>query len=272
MVTGSSSGIGKEIARNLAYFGATVVLACRNRDRGSQALQELVEETGNDRLSMLVVDVSSPRSMRVFVRNLIAGGPVHVLVNNAAVVTRARELSTEGHELTWATNALGYFQLSCLLAPHLRTSAPARIVNVASTLAGSLELDDLQFTRRPFSPLQAYSQSKQANRMLTWALAQRVSSHEVSVHACAPGKAATGLFHEPPGLRGRWQRFSARFLQSASNAARTPTFLASAESVHEQTNQFWIDEKPQPCKFRHDAQMKDLWLRCVEMTQVDLPA
>ena len=163
IVTGASSGIGKEIARNLAYFGATVVLACRNRNRGSATLQEIVEDSGNDRLSLLPLDLADPESIKGFVRQVTAKGkPVHVLVNNAGTFVQKRETTDAGREVTWATNALGPFALTNLLSKTLVKSGPSRVVNVASTLAGGLVLDDLEFEKRRYSGLKAYKQSKQA--------------------------------------------------------------------------------------------------------------
>ena len=95
IVTGASSGIGKEIARNLAYFGASVVLACRDRDRGSATLHEIVTDSGNENVTMMQVDLGHRQSIRAFVKNVTAGGPVHVLVNNAAVLCADRRVSPD---------------------------------------------------------------------------------------------------------------------------------------------------------------------------------
>jgi len=101
----------------------------------------------------------------------------------------------DGIELTFATNVLGYFLLTQELLGLLEKSAPARIVNVASTYASDLDLDDLQFDRRPFESFKAYAQSKACNRMLTWALARRLDGSGVVVNAMAPGLITeTGLY------------------------------------------------------------------------------
>ncbi len=276
VVTGASSGIGKEIARNLAYFGATVVLACRDRDRGSAALAEIVQDSGNERVTMLQLDVSSRASIRAFVRNVTAGGaPVHTLVNNAAILQRKRTQSVDGFESTWATNVLGYFTLSNLLLPSMRRVAPARVIHVSSTQAGGLELGDVQFTERPYDGLQAYRQSKQADRMLAWRLAEICRREMISVHACHPGVADTGLLGPAQtgwaGWVGRLLGAAARSaLKSPSEAAVTPTYVAAAPEVTEQTARFWIDQTPQPCRFANDTDgMAELWRTCVDQAQCD---
>lgn len=273
IVTGASAGIGKEIARNLAYFGATVVLACRDRERGSAALDEIVHDSGNDRVTMLQVDMGNPTSVRAFVRNVTAGRtPLHVLVNNAATICPTRQLTAEGVELTWATNVLGYFMLTCLLLPTLRRVAPSRIVNVACSDAGALDLGDVSFDRRRYDPMTAYRQSKAADRMISWRLAERCRAQGVTVHACDPGPAATSL--RPP-TGGFWGRIvgvgRSAVARPASTAALTPTFVAAAPEVAEITGRWWVEQKPAECAFtRETATMDELWAICARQTGVDV--
>jgi len=271
VVTGASSGIGKEIARNLAYFGATVVMACRDRQRGGAALEEIVADSGNDRVSLMLVDLASLASIKAFAKNLTAGGsPVHVLVNNASVIASKRSLSPDGIELTWATNVLAYFSLTNLLLPTLRRSKPARIVHVASTYARGLDLTDAQFERRRYSGLRAYAQSKQADRMLAWRLAAIVPAREVSVHACHPGLVASGLYRDQGGLLGRALGIGRLLMKSERAGALTPTFLAADPEVQEPTGRFWIDREPVACAFaKEPEQIRALWRLCAEQTRCD---
>lgn len=273
VVTGASAGIGKEVARNLAYFGATVVLACRDRERGSAALQEIVADSGNERVTMLQVDVSSRASVRAFARNATAGGaPIHVLVNNAAIMTPTRTTSVDGIESTWATNVLGYFAITNQLLPSLRRGAPSRVVNVASTYAGGLVLRDVEFTSRKYDGMAAYRQSKQADRMIAWRLAEICRRDMVSVHACHPGAIDTGLMRTTSqSWLGRLMGASRRAtLKTPAQGALTPTFCAAAPEVGEQTARFWIDNTPQPCKFAANGEeIAALWRLCVEQTGCD---
>jgi NAD(P)-dependent dehydrogenase (short-subunit alcohol dehydrogenase family) len=272
VVTGASTGIGKEIARNLAYFGATVVIASHDRERGSAALQEIVADSGNDRVSFMQVDVASRASIRAFVRNLTAGGsPVHVLVNNAAVIPAQRKLSPDGIELTWATNVLGYYAITAQLLPTLQRCAPARVVMLSSTYSRGLELDDVQFERRSYDGMDAYAQSKQADRMLTWRFAQLADAAAVGVHACHPGTIASELFRDQHGLRRVMMGLGrSLFMKTVCEGALTPTFVAADPSVDEQTGRFWIDRAPVPCKFaRDEAMIAGLWKLCAEMAQCE---
>lgn len=271
VVTGASSGIGKEIARNLAYFGATVVMACRDRTRGSAALEEIVADSGNDRVSLMIVDLSSLVSIRTFARNLVAGGsPIHLLVNNAACVAHSRRTSVDGIELTWATNVLAYFALTNLLVPTLRRSAPARVLHVASTYARGLDLSDVQFEKRRYSGLRAYAQSKQADRMIAWRLAAMLPAKEVSVHACHPGLVASGLYREQGGWLRRMLGLGSWLMKTEREGALTPTFVAADPDVQAPTGRFWIDQAPAPCEFvKNEDDLRTLWRLCADMSKTD---
>lgn len=269
IVTGASSGIGKEIARNLAYFGATLVLACRDRDRGSAALQELVDCSGNDRLTLQILDLAQPDSIRAFVRQVTAGGmPIDVLVNNAGTYCESRALTPAGRELTWATNVLGPFALTNALAKTLAAGTGGRVVNVASKLAGGLDLADLDFETRRYTGVKAYKQSKQANRMLSWGLQERIGAG-VSVTACHPGGVNTRIYDNLSGVSAALMGVARRFLKSPAEGARTPTRLAADPDLHVRA-EFWVDEAPARCKFRDRVAIDALWNRCVELTQSDL--
>lgn len=270
IVTGASSGIGKEIARNLAYFGATVVLACRNRDRGSATLQEIAEDSGNDRLSLLPLDLADPDSIRGFVHQVTVGGkPVHVLVNNAATFVETRETTDAGREITWATNALGPFALTNSLSKTLVESGQARVVNLASKLAGGLVVDDLDFEKRRYSGLKAYKQSKQANRMLSWGLQRRIGD-SVSVTSCHPGGVNTRIYDNLSGVTAAVMKLGRRFMKTPAEGARTPTRLAADPELGNLRAEFWIDEAPAHCKFRDRAEIDALWAKCAESTQTDV--
>jgi NAD(P)-dependent dehydrogenase (short-subunit alcohol dehydrogenase family) len=175
VVTGANSGIGYETVRALARMGARVVMVCRDPGRGEAARAALARETGNARLELEIADLSSRAAVRALAHRLGSRcDRLDVLVNNAGTWSSSRQETADGIERTWATNQLAYFLLTEGLRPLLVRSAPARIVNVASDLARGLDLDDVEFRRRPYEGVAAYAQSKQANRMWTWALARRL--------------------------------------------------------------------------------------------------
>ncbi|HEX9898390.1 MAG TPA: SDR family oxidoreductase [Candidatus Methylomirabilis sp.] len=274
IVTGATSGIGKEIARKLAGLGATVVLACRSEERGCAAMDEIVRATGNLHVQVMPADLSSQSSIRRFVRQFLATYPeIHVLVNNAAVYLPERRLSPDGIETTWATNVLGYHLLSRLLLERLKASAPARIVNVASTFADGLDLTDPEFHRRPYDGVAAYRQSKQANRMLTWALAERLVGTGVTANAVHPGGVATGIYRELRGIKGALVRGWVRLIKTGPReGADTPTWLATSPDVANVSGKFWASRRELPCIFRDPSAIERLWELCDRMVAETRPA
>lgn len=269
LVTGANSGIGKETARALARLGYRVVMACRDPQRGETARQEIAQTTGNSEVELLIVDFALRASIRDFARAFLdSHRQLHVLVNNAGTWSSRRRESPDGIEQTWAVNVLGYFLTTELLLARLRESAPARIVNVASTYAGGLDLDDVEFRRRSYSGTAAYRQSKQADRMLTWALARRLEGSGITANAMHPGGVNTPLMAKGGGLLGMAGSAYAKLSgKSPEEGADTVVWLASSPDVEGRGGQFWIDRRSVPCRFRDPAAEERLWSLCASMTR-----
>ena len=191
IVTGANGVIGKAIAAGVAKAGFAVVMVCRDEKRAEGALKEVRRGSGNSDVRTELADLSRRES--VFALAARWQGRLDVLVNNAAIAPRRRSETPEGIELQFATNVLGYLWMMRAFEAALRRSAPARVVNVASYWAGDLDLSDLQFQRRSYDNDEAYRQSKQANRMLTVAFAQRWRDAGITVNSCHPGDANSTL-------------------------------------------------------------------------------
>jgi retinol dehydrogenase 14 len=268
LVTGANSGIGKETARGLARLGARVLMACRDRERGEAARRDIVSSTGSAEVELLLVDLASRASIRAVAADLASRHPaLHVLVNNAGTWSERRRLSPDGIELTWATNQLGYFLLTELLLDRLRASAPARIVSVASGLARDLDLDDVQFERRRYGGITAYAQSKQANRMWTWALARRIEGTGVTANALHPGGVNTPLLGKGGGPLSLLGRLFGRFAKSPADGADTAVYLAASPAVEGRSGGYWIDRGERRCRYRDPEQEERLFTLCERMTR-----
>ena len=257
VVTGASGGIGREIARGLAAHGARVVLACRDAGR-AEAARRYVAAAGGPAPVVAIIDLASRSSIRREGEALVRQfAQIDVLVNNAAIAPARRTESDDGLELTWATNVLGYFLLTEALMPSLRRAPAARVINVASRMAYDLDLGDVQFTRRPYSASGAYAQSKQADRMLTWALANRLTGGTITANALHPGTVDTRLLHAlAPGMRG----------MTPAEGADTAVWLATADAVTGVSGKFFQGRREIPCEFRGPA-TDALWDLCVQMTR-----
>ena len=265
VVTGPTSGIGLQIARDLGTAGAQLILACRDAAKGERVAAEIRAAGRAADVSVLTFDAASGASIRALADACARRFPrIDVLVNNAGLAQGRRTRSAEGIELTFATNVLGYHRLSLALLPQLRSSAPSRIVNVASTFAGDLDLDDLQFERRPYDQLQAYAQSKACNRLLTWALARRLDGTGVTVNAMAPGFVpGTDLSRDlTPEVRAA---YTGRTGRSLAEGADTAVWLASSAEVDGLTGRFFYDRRERPCELRDTAAEERLWTIVEEM-------
>jgi NAD(P)-dependent dehydrogenase (short-subunit alcohol dehydrogenase family) len=241
LVTGATGVIGNAIARELAATpDYEIVVLARDAGRAKKAVETIRRDSGNDDVRFVLADVSRHDSIRALADAW--QGSLHVLVNDAGVAPRKREVTPEGIELTFATNVLGYLWMTEAFAPHLERSAPARIVNVASYWAGELELDDLEFQRRRFDNHTAYRQSKQANRMLTVALAERLANRGIAINACHPG--------DPSSVLSRNLGFGGS--QPPEDAARTPVMLARGELGTDTTGRYFEHGREARCQFAGD--------------------
>jgi NAD(P)-dependent dehydrogenase (short-subunit alcohol dehydrogenase family) len=164
LITGGTNGIGKSTAHELARMGATVVIVGRNAQKTSQVVEEIRAASDNNTVDSLLADLSSQQEVRRLAIEFESKySHLHVLLNNAGAVFMQRQLSVDGIEMTFALNHLAYFLLTNLLLDKIKTSAPARIINVSSGAhtSGKIEFDNLQ-GERDYSP-RAYDNSKLAN-------------------------------------------------------------------------------------------------------------
>lgn len=195
-VTGASSGLGAETARALAARGAAVTLAARNVAKLESVADRVRAQTGNPDVGVAALDLTDLASVRACAKAWLAdGNPLHLLINNAGVMACPLTRTPDGWELQLATNHIGHFLLTCLLAPALRTGAPARVVNLSSAghrLAG-MDFEDPHFERRPYDKWAAYGQSKTANVLFSLELDARLAPHGVRAFAVHPGMIMTEL-------------------------------------------------------------------------------
>jgi len=268
IITGPTSGFGKEIAAQLAAMGAEVVLACRDLELGERTVDEIARRTGAKNCVAMRLDTSSQQSIQELVQQYRKQySRLDVLINNAGIHRSRRQTSADGIELTFATNVLGYHILTRELLDLLRASAPARIVNVASSFASDLDLTDLQFEKRDFVGRKAYAQSKACNRMFTWALARRLEGIGVTANALAPGLVMqTGLYRDlSPVVRLILRLVSLFKGRSIAEGADTAVWLASSAEVEGVSGRFFDQRQEVPCKFRNVEAEETLWSICEKL-------
>jgi NAD(P)-dependent dehydrogenase (short-subunit alcohol dehydrogenase family) len=197
VVTGASSGLGLETARSLARAGAEVTLAVRDTAAGEKAAGDIGKPAGRDGVHVAALDLADRAAVAGFVRSW--RGPLHLLINNAGVITPALTRTAEGWELQFATNYLGHFALSLglrdALAAGVRERGEARIVSVSSTahMRSPVVFDDIHFERRDYDPQAAYAQSKTATSLFAVEATRRWGADGIVANAVNPGGVATGL-------------------------------------------------------------------------------
>jgi NAD(P)-dependent dehydrogenase (short-subunit alcohol dehydrogenase family) len=268
VITGPTSGIGEQVAIQLGAFGAALVLGCRDTERGKHVAEKIAHCTNaSSTIDVMQIDASSIESVRNFARQYRKSyARLDVLINNAGVnrAEQPREDSVEGIELTFATNVLGYYLITQELIDVLKDSAPSRIVNVASTFAGDLDLDDLQFEYRSYDGMKAYAQSKACDRMLTWAFARRLKNTGVAVNAMAPGLVpGSNLFSKMSAdtRHALHQRGGVTVAQGADTAV----WLAGNPEIEGVSGKFFEQRKEIACDFRNVEHEEKLWNICEKM-------
>jgi NAD(P)-dependent dehydrogenase (short-subunit alcohol dehydrogenase family) len=267
IITGPTSGIGRVMALELAGPAVNLVLACRDLGRGVAVADEVLQSKPAAHVEVMLVDTSSQQSIRDFARHYRETHTrLDVLINNASISRGAlgKANSVDGIELTFATNVVGYYLLTHELRDLLLASAPARVVNVASEFASDLDLDDLQFERRPFDSMKAYAQSKACDRLLTWALARRMVGSNVTATAMTPGLVTeTGLYRDAaPQMIERLRQRSSRTVEQGADTA---VWLAVSPEVQGISDKFFYDRREVECQFRNPEAEERLWSICKEL-------
>jgi len=275
MVTGATSGIGEVTARALAQQDATTIVVGRNPEKGATTVSQIKQQTGNPLVEFMLADLSSQQEIHQLVEQFKSRYQrLDVLVNNAGASFRKRQDSIDGIEMTFALNHLGYFLLTNLLLDTLKSSVPARIVNVSSGEHKRVKLnfEDLQ-GKQKYSSYQAYKQSKLCNILFTYELARRLEGTDVTVNAVTPGLAKTKLGLENGGFPALMKRLL-NFLagKSPEEGAQAIIYLATSPDVEGVTGKYFVKQEAVPSS--DDSYDKDaarrLWQVSAELTELPI--
>ena len=210
LVTGSTDGIGKATALELARRGATVLLHGRNIRKGEAAVADIRRITGSDRLHLYIADFSSQEQVRRLAAQVKEEHDrLHLLINNAGTFEPERKITEDGWETTFSVNYLAPFLLTHELLDLLKASAPSRIINVASIAHwnGAMDWDNLQ-GEKSYQGFAAYALSKLALILFTYSLAERLQGTGVTANCLHPGVdknkiAPGGLWRLSWGIAGK---------------------------------------------------------------------
>ena len=262
VVTGATAGLGRWIAYGLARAGYYTVIVARDAVRGEATRQWIAQQARGAMTELVIADLSSLQQTREAGEAIAASHPrIDVLVNNAGLITRRREVTAEGHEMVLAVNHLAPFVLTTALEPALRAGAPARVVNVGSTASdrASLVIDNLELGRGWHS-MTAYCRSKLALMMATFERSRRLEGSGVAVNVVHPGVVKTSLLSIPGPVGWGWAALGP-FMLTPEQGAVTPLHLALSPLVEGDTGKYWKRSRPaQPNPLALDATLvRQLW-------------
>jgi NAD(P)-dependent dehydrogenase (short-subunit alcohol dehydrogenase family) len=228
VITGATSGIGKETALALAKKDHAIYLLVRSIDKGEQLRQEIIGKTGNQSIFVIKCDLADLQSVNDAADELKAKlFNINILINNAGGIFAHREISKDGFEMTFATNHLGHFALTMHLLPLLE-KGHARIINVSSEAykRGKPDFDNLR-GEKAYSSFKAYCTAKLFNIYFTQSLAEKYANKGVTAYALHPGLVKTGFGADLSGFGKFMMLLSRPFMITAEEGARTSVYLAT---------------------------------------------
>ncbi len=271
LVTGANTGIGRATAHGLAARGGRVVLAGRSESKTAPVVTSIREDTGNDGVSFLPLDLADLDSVRAAAAAVLdSAEPLHVLVNNAGVGGQ-RGQTAQGFELHFGVNHLGHFLLTELLLDRLRESArpgqAARVVNVSSDAHYQPKTIDFDRLREStgLAGLGEYAVSKLCNVLFTQEFARRHAADEVAAYALHPGVIASDIWRRIPGPARLLMKL---FMKSPEEGAATSLWCATVPEVEGVSGRFYVNCSERAASSNAtEALGRELWDRSVEWTR-----
>jgi retinol dehydrogenase 14 len=253
LITGSTDGIGRQTAVEIAALGATVIVHGRNPARAKLVVEEISSSTGNRNVDLMIADLSSLRQVRELAAEVQRRyDRLDVLLNNAGVFMNERVLTEDGFETTYAVNHLAPFLLTNLLLDLLKKSAPSRIITVSSVAhtRGRIDFENLQ-SEKTFGGYYAYALTKLANVLFTYQLARRLEGTGVTANCLHPGVVGTKLLRAGFNMPGA----------STEDAAEVLLHLAASPEVEHVTGKYFqnrISISSSPVTY-DEALQRELW-------------
>lgn len=264
IVTGATSGIGKEIAAGLAFRGAKVIITCRNMEKGKQVRDEIIERSGNKRVEVQHLDLASLDSVRKFAKHIIDNEPkLNILVNNAAATGLGNKRTADNLQTGMQVNHFAPFLLTCLLVGKMRKSAHGRILFITSLLhhCARFDIDNIN-CEKSFNESQVYFCSKLLNIIVANELAKKLEGTGITVNSIHPGLVDSPIWqHLPTALRPIFKLVLVTFFKDPNEASQTAIFAAVHKQLEHITGKFFADCElvtPSP-KVMNETLNKAVW-------------
>ncbi len=273
LVSGATSGIGKYMAYDFAQRQAQLILTGRNPEKLTHVQQTLQEETGNTNIYTATADFAELKAVHQLAQWVQQEfSDLHLLVNNAGIFSSSRDITSDGHEKVFQVNYLAHFLLTYKLLDLLKSSAPARIVNISSGMhrMGKINFDDLTL-ENGYNGIRAYGRSKLAGLLFTYELARRLPKEEVVVHAANPGPVSTDFASKHSrGLYWLFWRIYRYFIKGIKKGAETPIYVATHPELQEVTGRYYRNKREKKtAKATYDKELaRQLWKKSKELTGI----
>jgi NAD(P)-dependent dehydrogenase (short-subunit alcohol dehydrogenase family) len=266
LVTGGTSGIGKQTVKQLARLGAEVIFTARDIEKGKKIKKEIILSSRNPDVYVVECDLGNYKSIVKCVKAINEDyDKIDVLINNAGVWNTKFELTSEGVESHFGINHLGHFLLTNLLLPIIKKGKSPRIINLSSGIhyRAKLNINDLEGREIKFSSFMAYANSKLCNLLFTNKLARIVEQDNITVNAVHPGVVKTALFNDMNPLI----KFLLKFVYiSPGEGAKTTVYLASSPKVAGLTGKYFTkcaEKKPALAALNTNL-ADELWTKSME--------
>ena len=274
IITGASSGIGKELSIHLAKYEPNLIIVCRNAKKGETVKSEIKEKTGNCNIDLLLIDLSSQNSIKngvVLLKEKYK--KIDILINNAGVILFDKVLTEDGIEKTFATNYLGTFLLTTLLLDLLKKQSTSRIINIVSegTIHNEINIKNLENPKK-YNAVKAYSESKQAEIIFTYELAKRLQNTNITVNCFYPGLVKTNLGKVEKGFRKLTYSIISSLLKSKfipiEESIKLGLFLAISPKVKDITGKYFKREGGKVIQISeyNEELAKELWNLSITLT------
>lgn len=274
LITGATNGIGEEAAKELNKMGAEIVFVARNEGKGEQLKAELKEATGKEP-TMILANLSSQSEVKSAAEKFLSmEKPLDILLNNAGIMNRERNITEDGLEEVFSVNHLAYFTFTLMLIDKLKSTEGSRVVNVASgahQFVKEMNFGDLQ-SEKVFKPMQVYGQSKLANILFTKSLANKLADHGVTVNCLHPGFVSTGIGSNNKGIWNILMSLARPFARKTDKGAETSVYLCSSPEVKDISGEYFVDCKIEKVSdaAKSSDQADKLWEISSELTGLGL--
>ena len=272
LITGATSGIGKESALALAKMGANITFIARNKLKAENLLTD-INKISNGKNSFIIANLSSQEDIKTASEKYIDKNiSLDILLNNAGLINFKRKETIDGFEETFAINHLAYFSLTNLLLDKIKESNSARIVNVSSgahLFVKRMNFDDIQ-SKKLYKPFQVYGYTKLANILFTKKLSSILKNEKITVNCLHPGVVGTSFGQNNSNNLNKFLSFIAKpFMRTSEKGAETSIYLCSSPDVSDISGQYFYNCKV--AKTSKWAQSKEdadkLWELSEKMTR-----